>query len=68
MPMICEAPASLAAITAVSPTPPSPITATDAPGFTLALLNTAPAPVTTAQPKRAARFKGTVESILTKDA
>ena len=41
-----------------SPTPPQPITATVSPGRTLAVWVTAPMPVVTAQPIRAARSSG----------
>ena len=37
-----------------SPTPPSPMTATDAPAGTAAVLSTAPTPVVTQQPMSAA--------------
>jgi hypothetical protein len=56
--MICPAPAMRAAFTAARPTPPQPITATLSPGVTLQALNTAPAPVVTAQPSSAARSSG----------
>src|ERR1700694_4766869 len=46
-----------------SPTPPTPQTAAVAPLGTLALLNTAPTPVTTAQPMRQAACRGTSLSI-----
>ena len=51
--------ATEAAITEARPTPPSPNTATDWPGRTVAVLRTAPAPVSTAQPKSAAVRNGT---------
>src|SRR6478735_1828036 len=56
--MIGEAPAILAAPIALSPTPPTPITATLSPGRTRAPLRTDPAPVSTPQPSRAAWAKG----------
>ncbi len=65
--MIFSAPASRAAITAVRPTPPRPMMATEEPGTTLAPLKTAPAPVITAQPSRAAMSIGTAGSIFTSD-
>jgi hypothetical protein len=52
------APASAAPMTAANPTPPSPKTATDAPGSTRAVFTTAPTPVTTAHPNRAAASSG----------
>ena len=52
--------------TTFRPTPPQPITATDEPGATFAVLNTAPTPVVTAQPTSAARSNGIVGSILTR--
>jgi len=52
-------------LTADSPTPPQPITATVAPGSTLAALNTAPTPVITPQPTSAARSSGISSSIFT---
>ena len=64
MPMISDAPEILAAITELRPTPPSPNTATFWPGRTFAELNTAPAPVTTAQPNMAATSSGTEGSAL----
>ena len=63
--MIRSAPASAAPLTADSPTPPQPITATVAPGSTLAALNTAPTPVITPQPTSAARSSGMSSSIFT---
>src|SRR5258706_287958 len=50
---------------AFSPTPPQPNTATVEPGSTLAVLNTAPTPVVTAQPTSAARSSGIFGSIFT---
>ena len=49
------------------PTPPSPITATEDPAGTWAVLNTAPTPVSTAQPNRAASFNGRSLSTLTSE-
>src|ERR1044071_1387599 len=66
--MIGEAPASFAPMIALSPTPPSPNTATDWPGATLAVFVTAPTPVRIAQPKSAAAWSGTEESILISDS
>lgn len=43
-----------------SPTPPAPITATEAPGRTPAVLKTDPRPVTTAHPTVAALSRGDV--------
>src|SRR5438477_6322068 len=63
--MIRSAPAKAAPLTADSPTPPQPITATVAPGSTLAALNTAPTPVITPQPTSAARSSGMSSSIFT---
>ena len=63
--MMRSAPASAAPLTAESPTPPQPITATVAPGSTLAALNTAPTPVITPQPTSAARSSGMSGSIFT---
>jgi hypothetical protein len=42
----------------MSPTPPVPITTTLLPGFTFAALTTAPKPVMTAHPSRAALSRG----------
>ena len=55
---MADAPTSLAAWITFSPTPPAPMTATVSPICTLARLNTAPAPVTTPQPIRAAAARG----------
>jgi hypothetical protein len=49
------------------PTPPRPTTATVEPGSTLAVFTTAPTPVSTAQPNRAACSSGTSGSILTSE-
>ena len=56
--MILPAPAMAAPLTHDSPTPPQPTTATVLPGSTLAVWNTAPTPVITPQPTRAARSSG----------
>jgi hypothetical protein len=48
------------------PTPPQPNTATEEPGDTRAVLNTAPTPVVTAQPTSAARSSGIFGSIFTR--
>ena len=48
---------------ALRPTPPQPKIATLSPGRTLAVFHTAPTPVATAQPTRAATSKGTVSGI-----
>ena len=48
--MIGSAPTIFAAVTAESPTPPTPKIATLSPACTPAVLYTAPAPVMTAQP------------------
>ena len=47
------------------PMPPTPNTATSWPGWTLARLSTAPAPVMTPQPMRQAEVSGTLSSIFT---
>ena len=49
-PMILSAPTILAPWMTLSPMPPRPNTATLAPGYTLAVLITAPMPVVTPQP------------------
>src|SRR5438477_11324318 len=46
------------------PTPPQPKTATLEPGWTFAVLNTAPTPVVTPQPTSAATSSGIFASIL----
>src|SRR5690606_341238 len=51
--------------TAERPTPPSPNTATDSPGRTPAVFTTAPTPVITAQPNRAAMEGGRSGSMRT---
>ncbi len=53
MAMIGPAPATLAAITAASPTEPEPNTAKDCPGRSLSAFSTAPAPVWMPQPSGA---------------
>ena len=65
---ICRAPASFAPRTTLNPTPPRPTTATDWPGSTFAVLTTAPTPVSTAQPNRAASSSGRSGSIFTQDS
>ena len=52
----------------LSPTPPRPNTATDAPASTFAVFTTAPTPVVTVQPKNAAFSNGSEWSILTSDS
>ena len=66
--MIWRAPASLAPRTTLRPTPPKPTTATDWPGSSLAVLTTAPTPVSTAQPNKAASSSGRSGSIFTQDS
>ena len=56
--MMREAPAMAAPLMAASPTPPQPITATVSPGRTFEVWITAPIPVITPQPIRAARSSG----------
>ena len=51
--MISPAPANLAPKIAFKPIPPNPTTATELPGFTCAVLITAPIPVITAHPNMA---------------
>ena len=58
------APSATAPITALSPTPPRPITTTDSPACTFAVWRTAPIPVVTAQPMSAATSGGVLGSIL----
>ena len=58
------APSATAPITALSPTPPRPITTTDSPACTFAVWRTAPIPVVTAQPMSAAISGGVLGSIL----
>ncbi len=48
-----------------SPTPPTPITATDAPADTCAVFNAAPTPVSTPHPSTHARSRGMSERIFT---
>ena len=62
---IRAAPARRAPWTMDSPTPPQPTMQTLSPGDTSAAWNTAPAPVTTAQPRIAARSSGMSGSIRT---
>jgi hypothetical protein len=56
--MIRPAPAMAAPLTAASPTPPQPITATVSPARTLLVWITAPTPVVTEHPISAARSSG----------
>jgi hypothetical protein len=58
MAMIRPAPAMAAPLMVARPTPPQPITATVSPGRTLEVWITAPTPVITEQPIRAARSNG----------
>ena len=58
-------PMAIEASRALSPTPPSPTTAILSSSLAFAVLITAPTPVTTPQPKRAACSKGMCLSILT---
>src|SRR4029077_14715511 len=60
-----RAPAATAPSSAARPTPPSPTTATADPALTPAVFTTAPTPVNTAQPNRAASSNGRSESTLT---
>src|SRR3546814_11964265 len=62
--MIRPAPARRAPEMTLSPTPPTPITATVSPGFTAAVLIAAPAPVTHPQPRIEACGKGNYSGIL----
>src|SRR5258705_93925 len=66
--MIVLAPATRAPMMALKPTPPIPNTATELPGVTRAVLTTAPTPVTTAQPNKAAVASWTEASIFTSDS
>ncbi len=66
--MMGQALATTAPITEASPTPPRPKMATDCPGRTAAVLSTAPAPVSTAHPKRAAVWMGTSRGTTTADS
>ena len=50
---------------ALRPTPPRPITATEEPGSIAAVFTTAPTPVSTAQPNMAAVVSGSPLSTLT---
>ena len=63
-----SAPAARAPITAESPTPPQPITATRSPGRTSPVFQTAPMPVVTAQPTIEATSSGASSSMTTHDA
>ncbi len=60
---ICAAPHTRAPCTAEMPTPPQPITATDAPGATRAVFSAAPSPVVTPHPISAAISYGTSSGI-----
>ena len=62
--MIVPAPASWAPRIAASPTPPQPITATESPRVTGAVLSAAPRPAITPQPSRPATSGGTAGSTL----
>jgi hypothetical protein len=62
-----RAPAATAPRSEQSPTPPNPITATEAPAWTRAVFTTAPTPVSTAQPNRAASSSGSSGSTFTSD-
>ncbi len=62
--MMRSAPAICAPWITDSPTPPQPKTATEEPGSTRAVLNTAPTPVVTPQPTSAAQSSGIFGSIL----
>src|SRR5690606_31982232 len=55
-------------MTAASPTPPSPKTATDSPGRADTVCCTAPTPVSSAHPNSAATGKGTSSGMTTADA
>ncbi len=57
--MTCTPSWASAVSTAAMPTPPSPTTATVSPGAGRPTLSTAPPPVSTAQPSRAATVGGT---------
>ncbi len=63
--MIIRAPAMRAPCTAARPTPPAPKTATVEPASMRAVFSTAPTPVVTPQPIRAARSSGMLSSIFT---
>ena len=63
-PMIVRAPASRAPRIAASPTPPQPMTATESPRVTGAVLIAAPRPAITPQPSRPATSGGTAGSTL----
>src|SRR5262245_3776115 len=63
--MIGEAPARRAAAITWRPTPPYPRTATASPPWTFATFATAPAPVTTPQPRSAACHSGSSSGIRT---
>ena len=65
--MMRSAPATTAPSNAFMPTPPRPTTAITPPGCTPAVFNTAPTPVSTAQPNSAACSSGTSLSMRTAD-
>ena len=65
---VCVAPAASAPNSAMSPTPPAPNTATLEPGVTRATLNTAPSPVSAAQPKNDAISSGASVGMRTTDS
>ncbi|OLE22899.1 MAG: hypothetical protein AUG49_17610 [Catenulispora sp. 13_1_20CM_3_70_7] len=65
MATISAAPAMRAPWITAMPTPPAPITATEEPGCTRAVLNTAPTPVVTPQPSSAPTSNGTSSGIFT---
>ena len=62
--MMRAAPATCAPCTTERPMPPSPSTSTVAPGSTLAVFSTAPAPVCTAHPITHATSSGVSAGIL----
>ncbi len=64
MPMMRPAPAMTAPWMTDSPMPPSPKTATVAPGWTFAVFSTAPMPVVTPQPRRQTLSSGASGRIL----
>ena len=66
--MIWVAPAARAPKMADNPTPPNPTTKMVSPNFSAAVLTTAPTPVMTAQPNKAAISKGMSELIFTKES
>lgn len=62
------APAAFAPNTADNPTPPSPTIKILSPNFNCAVFTTAPTPVKTAHPNKAAISKGISLSIFTKES